>query len=405
MPDRDPPFDYARASALMDEHGVEAVLVCSRANVGYLADYYYYTAQGLPFLLEDGREWSVTFVGVPRDPERGAFITPVTGEEGVVARADPWIADRRVWGPKWAYVGRESASTTATRDVAVCVAQALLDRGLGEARLALELQALPAARYNRLRELLPRAEFVDVAPILSPLRARKSAEEVRRLRHVAGATDSALRAGYEALHGECSELEFERVMATGLAAAGVAYGWCSIAYGPKGATDVQPSRRLPAAGEIVRVDLVGFYEGYFSDMSRVAAFGATPDADAQRAHEAILHTNALLRRETGPGVRAADLNRLAQQNLADRGYRLLAPYAGHGIGRDVHEPPFLSDWDETVLEPGMVLDLEPTMRVSGVGSVNIEDMVLITDNGCEPLTNFPRELLVFGRVVVPAGPQ
>jgi Xaa-Pro aminopeptidase len=75
---------------------------------------------------------------------------------------------------------------------------------------------------------------------------------------------------------------------------------------------------------------------------------------------------------------------------------LLAPYARHGIGRDVHEPPFLGADDDTLLAPGMVLDFEPTMRVGGVGSVNIEDMVLITESGCEPLTNFPRDLLVFG---------
>jgi Xaa-Pro dipeptidase len=314
----------------------------------------------------------------------------------VVARADPWIADRRVWGPTWAYVGRDSASATAPTDVAVCVAQALLDRGLDHGRIALELEAVPAARYKRLCELLPRVEFVDVAPILWPLRARKSAEEISRLRHAAAATDAALRAGYEALDARCREVDLERVMAGALTASGVAYGWCSIAYGPKGATDVQPSPRVPAPGEIVRVDLVGFFKGYFSDMSRVAAFGQVPDAAAQRAHEAILYTNSLLRREAGPGVRAAALNRLAQETLANRGYRLLAPYAGHGIGRDVHEPPFLSDWDETVLEPGMVIDLEPTMRVAGVGSVNIEDMVLITDTGCEPLTNFPRELVVYG---------
>lgn len=380
----------------MDERRVDAVLVCSRANVGYLADYYYYTAQGLPFLLEDGREWSVTFVGVPRDPSLGAFITPVTGEEGIIARADPWIADRRAWGPTWAYVGRDSASTQAPADVAECVAQAFLDRGLSEGRIALELAAVPAARFQRLQELLPHATFVDVAPLMWALRARKTPEEIARLRHVASITDAAVRAGYEALTADCTEVEFERVMAGTLVAAGVAYGWCSIAYGPKGATDVQPSTRRPSPGEIVRVDLVGFYSGYFSDISRVAAFARTPHPDALRAHDAILHTNTILRRETGPGVPAADLNRLAHETLAARGYRLLAPYAGHGIGRDVHEPPFLADWDESVLAPGMVLDLEPTMRVAGVGSVNIEDMVLVTDTGCEPLTNFARELIVFG---------
>src|SRR4051812_20480839 len=108
MSEREPPFDYGRASALMDQRGVEALLVCSRANVGYLADYYYYTAQGLPFLLEDGRDWSISFVGIPRDPARGAFITPVTGEEGIITHVDPWIEDRRLWGPPWAYVGGET---------------------------------------------------------------------------------------------------------------------------------------------------------------------------------------------------------------------------------------------------------------------------------------------------------
>ena len=106
----------------------------------------------------------------------------------------------------------------------------------------------------------------------------------------------------------------------------------------------------------------------------------------------------MLRREAGPGVRCGDLHRLTCETLDQRGYRLLAPYAGHGIGRDVHEPPFLGAEDDTRLAPGMVLDFEPTMRVAGVGSVNIEDMVLITDSGCEPLTNFPRDLLVYGEL-------
>ncbi len=128
----------------------------------------------------------------------------------------------------------------------------------------------------------------------------------------------------------------------------------------------------------------------------MAAFAAPPSADARRAHAAILAANEALRRETGPGVRCADLGRLARELLAARGYPLLAPYAGHGIGRDVGEPPFLADWDTTALAPGMVLALEPTMRVAGVGSVNIEDMVLVTTDGGEPLTTFPRELLVFG---------
>jgi Xaa-Pro aminopeptidase len=185
-------------------------------------------------------------------------------------------------------------------------------------------------------------------------------------------------------------------MASTLIEQGATYGWCSIAYGPKGVTLVEPTELLPTAGDIVRIDLVGCYRGYYSDISRVAAFGRLPHAEAQRAHAAVLAANEAMRRMAGPGISCAQLWRVAHDTLDAQGYPLLSPGAGHGVGRDVGEPPFLAPWEETLLEPGMVLALEPTMRVAGVGSVNIEDMVLITDDGCEALTTFPRELLVYG---------
>jgi Xaa-Pro aminopeptidase len=394
--DRRPPlFDYGRATQLMDAANVDILLACSPANVGYLADYTYYVNQGLPYVLEDGKEWSITFVGVPRDPSRAAFITPVSSEHGSIEYFDPWIADRRLWGPTWTYVGTTGV-TAPPADVAVCVADALRERGLEGSRIALELAAVPAQRYLRLKELLPRADFVDAAAILRSLRIVKSPEEIRRLREIASATDAAIARGYDALRAGSSELEFQRVMATSLAGDGFRFGWCSVAYGTKGVTLIEPTDRLPTTAEVVRVDLVGFYHGYFSDMSRVASFNAMPDDAARRAHAAILDTNEVMRRETGPGIAASRLGAIAHETLERHGYAMLATQAGHGIGRDVHEPPYLAPWDDAILAPGMVIDLEPAMRVAGVGSVNIEDMVLVTENGCDVLTNFPRALRPFG---------
>ena len=381
----------------MDERGVDLLLGCSRANVGYLADYTYYVAQGLPYVLEDGRQWSITFVGVARDPRIPAFVTPVSSEHGSIAYADPWIADRRFWGPKWTYAGQASPTAAgAPADVAECVADAIRERGLANGRVALEIEATPATRYLRLRELLPNVEFVDAAGIFRDLRVVKTEREIARLREVAVATDAATAAAYEALPGAPTENELQTVIARTLIDHGMAFGWCSVAYGPKGTTLIEATDRPPAQGEIVRIDIVGLHHGYYSDMSRVNAFSRRPDDAALRAHAAILETNEVMRRETGPGVRCSDLARLAHETLGKRGYPMLAPQAGHGIGRDVHEPPYLAEWDTTELRPGMVLDLEPAMRVAGVGSVNIEDMVLVTENGCDVLTSYPRELSVFG---------
>jgi Xaa-Pro dipeptidase len=396
--DRLPPFDRDRLSRLMEEAGADLLLGCSRANVGYLADYTYYVAQGLPYVLEDGKQWSITFVGVARDPKIPSFLTPVSSEHGSIAHADPWIADRRFWGPKWTYSGQASptAGGGAPEDVAVCVADAIRERGLAEARIALEVEAVPAARYERLRELLPGAKFIDATPIFRDLRIIKTPMEIVRLREVASATDVATAAAYQALPGGPTEIELQNVIAGSLVKSGMAFGWCSVAYGPKGVTVIEATDRPPAPGEVVRIDIVGIHHGYYSDMSRVNSYLKQPDAASLKAHAAILRTNEVMRREVGPGVRSSEVARIAHETLGRYGYPMLAPQAGHGIGRDVHEPPYLAEWDTTELRPGMVIDLEPAMRVAGVGSVNIEDMVVITDTGCDVLTNYPRDLSVFG---------
>jgi Xaa-Pro dipeptidase len=400
MVDRGPPFfQRPRLSALLDRHGAELLLVCSRQNVGYLADYTYYVGQGEPTILEDGREWSRAFVGIPRDDRLPAFMTAQIAEEPLIEHADPWISDRRSWGPRWRYsggAGVERAGADAPDEVVGALVGAIRDRGLQAATIAIELTALPADTYLRVRDALPGATFVDASAVIWALRLVKTDAELDRLRTVASITDAALVAGYEALDAACREEDMRRVLAREMAARGASFGWCSIAFGPKGARNIEPTERLPQPGEIVRVDLVGTYRGYYSDMSRVGAFQRPPIPEAAHAHETILHANAVLRREAGPGVLCSSLYRLASDVIAAAGFHTLALEAGHGIGRDVGEPPYLSDWDETVLEPGMVVCLEPAIRVIGVGSVNIEDMVVITPDGCEPLTRFPRELIVWG---------
>lgn len=401
MSARQPPFfEHARLSVLLADAGADLLLVSSRQNVGYVADYTYYVGQGLPTILEDGREWSRSFAGVPADPSLGAFMTVQHAEEHIAAQADPWITDRRAWGPVFQYDATGAPARSADRassGVVDAVVTALEDRGLEAATIALELSALPTDAYLRLRERLPKATFVDAGPIIWPLRLRKSDEELHRLRTIAQITDAAIEAGYEAFDGAQSEIATRHVMAATMAARGADFGWTSVAYGPKGVLNIEPTSRLAAPGEVLRIDLVGNYGGYYSDMSRVGSFGTVQDRAVHRAHEAILATNVRMRREAGPGVRCSDLYRIAQESLGRAGFRTLAGGSGHGIGRDVGEPPYLTEWDHTVLEPGMVICVEPAMRVPGVGSVNVEDMVVITAGGNEVLTSFRRDLAPWPR--------
>jgi Xaa-Pro aminopeptidase len=165
-----------------------------------------------------------------------------------------------------------------------------------------------------------------------------------------------------------------------------------IAFGPKGALFVGQTDNRLAPGNIFRLDLGGSYGGYWADMSRSSAVLGPPSEGSKRAHSAILAMNERLRLEVRPGVRPCDLYRLCMGMFEERGYSSLTPQAGHSLGRMVHEPPFLTPRYERPLEPSMIVVVEPTMRVQGEGSFNIEDTLLVTEDGVECLTTVPREI-------------
>jgi Xaa-Pro aminopeptidase len=388
-------FDYARSSVLMDEAGIDLVLVSSPANTGYLADYDLYVNDGHPFMLDGTDCWTGHMVGVPKREETGAFVVAVSYEETLFDHLKVWIEDRRYFGPCMVYHGR--APTHAYRgDLVGCVVEAIQERGLAEATIALDTAFLAAEKYLQLRQLLPRATFVDAEPLLWKLRVIKHPEEIRRIHKAAEATDAAVDAAYAACQAGMTELEFQRILKQTMVEHNTKYGWSSVGFGAKGALLVLATEEGLKPGEVVRTDACAWYQGYFSDISRVRVFGPTSD-EAKRAHDTIYTANRKLAEAARPGVRCCDLYHMVMAYLEQRGYQSLSPQCGHGLGRDVHEPPMLAAWNEMVLEPSMVLVLEPTMRVMGVGSFNIEDMILITQDGNQPLTTSVRELVPCGQ--------
>jgi Xaa-Pro aminopeptidase len=192
-----------------------------------------------------------------------------------------------------------------------------------------------------------------------------------------------------------TELEFQRILKQTMVQEGTDYAWSSVAFGPKGATLVLATDERLKPGEIARVDACARYQGYISDISRVRVFGAASD-EAKWAHEAIYRANRMLAESARPGVRCCDLYEMVMRHLEEADYKSLSPQAGHGLGRDSAEPPKLAACNKTTLEPNMVVVFEPTMRLAGVGSINVEDMVLITEDGNEPLTTSVRDLVRCG---------
>ena len=91
------------------------------------------------------------------------------------------------------------------------------------------------------------------------------------------------------------------------------------------------------------------------------------------------------------GVLPSDLNRLVMRLFEEEWFNSLTPQVGHSLGRVAHEPPILVEGSDRPLETGIIVVVEPTMRLEGVGSLNIEDTTVVTEDGCEVLTSTMRE--------------
>jgi len=173
-----------------------------------------------------------------------------------------------------------------------------------------------------------------------------------------------------------NELEYER-----------AY----VVFGPAGVKLVNGS---PAGSKVelkegmyIRIDAQAKYEGYVCNLSRVTAHGdVSPDmVKAQELERGLILE---LIPELKPGVSASSIRKTELAMYERIGHVPLVPYTGHGVGRVVHEPPYLALNDSTVLEPGMSVTLEPHILYSGDGDifVGMEDHFLITGDGAEWLT-------------------
>lgn len=174
-----------------------------------------------------------------------------------------------------------------------------------------------------------------------------------------------------------------------------------VASGPNSALPhARPGDRELAAGDLVLLDFGGVREGYCVDVTRVAALGA-PSARAVGWHDAVRAAHAAALAAARPGAAVAEVDAAARAALADRGLGdAFSHGTGHGLGIEVHEVPRIgrrraTDGPEEVrLAPGMVVTIEPGVYLPGEGGVRLEDDVVVTETGCERLTQVPLDLVV-----------
>jgi Xaa-Pro aminopeptidase len=268
----------------------------------------------------------------------------------------------------------------------------------GELRLGFEDAHVSVRALAQLRALLAdRIELVGVDGLVEGLRAVKGPEEVAAIRAASVLADEAfaeLVAGGLVGHNErelAIKLEFE------MRRRGAARPSFDpiIAGGPHGALPHARPRDVEIRrGEFVVIDWGAQLDGYCSDCTRTLATGAL-SAEATEVYQLVLDTQLAAAEEVKAGAAARDVDGIARAAIQAAGHgEHFGHGLGHGVGLEVHEAPRLAQRSDAVLETGNVLTVEPGVYLPGEFGVRIEDLVVVTDEGCEILTSVSKELTV-----------
>lgn len=307
----------------------------------------------------------------------------------------------------------------------------------------------------------PRVVDLSQLDLLRSLRMIKSSHEVALIRRAARIVDAVLKSIGENRHGQSasdtpgnenglwrdSDIFAEKLLREGMTEIELAgcleaiarreghqgilrmdnvtqenfYGEClsgaeatisTFFDGPLGGWGLSPAMPQSAGfkpirrGEPIVLDFVGVFNGYVADQTRVAVIGTLPPRIAQ-AYEATLEIQEAVIREIRPGARSRELYELAQDRARGLGYadhfmghgERQVRFIGHGVGLTMDDLPVITSSKrfDLPLQPGMVIALEPKLVFPGEGAVGIEDTLLVTQDGCEPLTFTGKEVITVGQ--------
>jgi D-alanyl-D-alanine dipeptidase len=247
-----------------------------------------------------------------------------------------------------------------------------------------------------LERVRPDLAFSPGSPVMGRLRAVKDPDELDALRHAARAADETFR--------QVIQLPFvgrrEEEVAADLARLLVQHGhrtaaFTIVASGPNGASPHhEAGGRTIVPKDTVVMDFGGELAGYFSDTTRTVAVLEPPDG-LEAVFAVVRDAQSAAVEAVRPGVTTDSIDAAARGVIDEAGYgELFIHRTGHGIGLEVHEPPYVVAGDGTVLEPGVTFSVEPGIYLAGRFGVRIEDIVAVTDDGVERLNRSTRDLTI-----------
>lgn len=340
---------------------VDAVILSAEANTYYVSEY------------------RSTFCHVLLTRSGGYFLT----DTRYIEEAQALLAG-----------GFEFVAVTA-RDVYAKMSE-ILDKVDAE-RVGFENLSISYENYVALENQLHGKQLIPVEKQLLAIRAVKQSSELSLIKKAAHINDLS----FADLLGKVKEGVTERELAYELeynfrryGADGIAFETI-VAFGENTSKPhAHPADRKLIKGTPVTIDFGCKYKGYCSDITRTFMFGMPSDSIIQ-IYNAVLDSNKRGIESVAAGVKCADVDAVCRNYLKTLDLdKFFVHGTGHGVGVDIHEAPILNPLSTETLAENMVVTVEPGVYIPGVGGARVEDLMVVTKNGCELLSHTPKELLI-----------
>ncbi|MGD0688510.1 MAG: Xaa-Pro peptidase family protein [Candidatus Bathyarchaeia archaeon] len=375
---------YERIREIMTERQIDAILLTAKENLIYFTGY--------RTVLYDGSKFN-SFICILSRDQPPVMLSPAM--ERFAMEQTSWIPDVRHWGMYF---------NPHAPDAISLITKTLKELKLDKGTLGMELGVaqrigMSVNDFERLKQNIPRSRIIDASESLWKVRSVKSPEEIDRIRRATEITEKGIVAGWKTLREGISEREVARAIqrtmieedADKLAFIVTRSGFARMNMVNPPFSDYKLQR-----GDIMILDLGAIYRDYWSDMTRSASIGPVSE-DARKVYNVLLEAQKSAFAEIKGGARVKDVVEAANGIIRKAGYeKWMLSGIGHGLGLEVHEMPRLTAVDETLLEPGMVITIEPSLYplvyTGTIGNFLVEDIAVVTKNGCDMLTRMDREI-------------
>jgi len=383
----------------MEQHRLDVLIASNPANVTYISDFW-----------NDAR--ALTYAILPFEKYIEPTIVLSMGNLDYYVNTECWFKDVKVYGTFFPPIERSKGRLTGPeaklgellskakleRDATSALVEVLKEKGFAQSRIGLDEKNITPVQFQKIKKNLPKAEIIWASDIFREIRIVKSLEEIKRLKRATEIVDRA----YKGVLGIIEEGKTEKDLGTKLMLEMVNMGGIPSSWHFGGGTRSAMPNLMPLTdyalkkGDVVRFDGGCIYQFYYSDIARTAVLGRASEK-IKKYYSALQEGQRKELENIRPGVKASTIYNIGIKAIRESGIPHFTRHQlGHGIGLELHvyDPPIIGPHDNTILEDGMVINVEPNYYELGSFGLALEDTILITKDGYELMTSGLGELYI-----------